>query len=205
MTTPVDKVWKIRNKDGLWSNGGSVPSFSKRGKVWNNLGHLKNHLNSMNPRRYDSATGTYYYPNKLPPEDWEIVEIIVNYDESNKSSARELMLAQQRKADLERKHGPCFSELVTRIEAKNEQAQYQWVLVIGERGKYEIQTEFADLIKHHKLKMNVDYKRVTKDAISAYAFKYKTDAMAMRLAFRGNVKGIDIQQYVETDLDIAPA
>ena len=39
------KVFKIRRKtDGLFSSGGGYPSFGKRGKIWTNIGHIKNHL-----------------------------------------------------------------------------------------------------------------------------------------------------------------
>ncbi len=38
------KVYKIRDENGLYSTGGMNPSFTKAGKTWNNIGHLKNHL-----------------------------------------------------------------------------------------------------------------------------------------------------------------
>lgn len=38
------KVYKIRNPQGLFSNGGSHPSFTKNGKSWSNIGHVKSHL-----------------------------------------------------------------------------------------------------------------------------------------------------------------
>lgn len=36
-----------RRKDGLFSSGGSRPSFSTKGKLWGVRGHLTNHLNIM--------------------------------------------------------------------------------------------------------------------------------------------------------------
>ena len=39
-------VYKIRRKsDGLFSMGGSWPSFNKNGKIWKQKGHLTSHLN----------------------------------------------------------------------------------------------------------------------------------------------------------------
>ena len=38
-------IYKIRRKsDGLFSMGGDSPKFNKNGKVWKQIGHLKNHL-----------------------------------------------------------------------------------------------------------------------------------------------------------------
>ena len=38
------KVFKIRDANGLYSTGGMEPDFTKGGKVWNSIGHVKNHL-----------------------------------------------------------------------------------------------------------------------------------------------------------------
>jgi len=36
------QMFKIRNKiDGKFSKGGMIPSFSRLGKTWSNIGHLK--------------------------------------------------------------------------------------------------------------------------------------------------------------------
>lgn len=40
-------VYKIRNKDGLYSTGGSSPSFTKNGKVWNSKSALNNHIRML--------------------------------------------------------------------------------------------------------------------------------------------------------------
>lgn len=43
-----DKYYKImRLKDGLYSTGGTSPRFAPRGKVWRNIGFLKNHLHQV--------------------------------------------------------------------------------------------------------------------------------------------------------------
>lgn len=58
-------VYKIRDSETrLFSSGGSEPNFSKKGKVWSNIGHIKNHLKMF----------------KVIPSEWEVVkyEIIEN-------------------------------------------------------------------------------------------------------------------------------
>jgi len=43
-----EKIYKIRKKnDGLFSKGGSRPSFDKRGKFWRSIGSVKLHLNHV--------------------------------------------------------------------------------------------------------------------------------------------------------------
>jgi len=38
------KVFRIRDKNGLYSTGGQTPNFTKGGKTWSNIGHVKSHL-----------------------------------------------------------------------------------------------------------------------------------------------------------------
>jgi len=45
------KIYKIRNKEGFFSNGGSNPSFTKQGKSWSNIGHIKSHLGYNSPEK----------------------------------------------------------------------------------------------------------------------------------------------------------
>ncbi len=40
----MTKLYKIQNKDGLFSTGGTVPDFSRNGKTWNSLSNVKAHL-----------------------------------------------------------------------------------------------------------------------------------------------------------------
>lgn len=48
------KVYKIRNKEGLYSAGGRTPRFTKTGKTWSHIGYLKNHLGGRSelPKQY---------------------------------------------------------------------------------------------------------------------------------------------------------
>ena len=48
-------IFKIRRKsDGLFSAGGSTPTFTKLGKLWKMQGHLTNHL-----RQLHNGIGTF--------------------------------------------------------------------------------------------------------------------------------------------------
>lgn len=44
-------VYKIRNPQGLFSTGGSTPSWSKRGKTWVALNHVNAHLTLIRTER----------------------------------------------------------------------------------------------------------------------------------------------------------
>jgi hypothetical protein len=70
--------YMIRNKEGMYSRGGSEPIFTnlKFGKVWNSLGSLKNHLNC------------FLGHNKPIPDDWLVIELEVV--EKELISAKEL-------------------------------------------------------------------------------------------------------------------
>lgn len=62
--------FKIRRKtDGLFSMGGSNPSFNKKGKTWTGKGHITNHVRQLD-RRWGKPD---------PYEDCELVtcEIVI--------------------------------------------------------------------------------------------------------------------------------
>lgn len=44
---PMETIYKIRRDDGLFSTGGMSPSFTVKGKIWRQKGHLHNHLNQV--------------------------------------------------------------------------------------------------------------------------------------------------------------
>ena len=53
------KSYKIRNPSGEYSSGGNPPKFTKRGKAWSTLGHLKSHLTMLSEyqrRAYEGCT-----------------------------------------------------------------------------------------------------------------------------------------------------
>lgn len=75
----MNTIYKIRHKvTGLWSLGGANGDrWNKKGKTWNGLGPLKNHL-----RLY--ITGGFYL-NRPIPEEWEVLSytIIVDSNQIN--------------------------------------------------------------------------------------------------------------------------
>jgi len=44
-------MFKIKNNEGLYSNGGMKPDFTRRGKFWRGLGPLMSHLSQLNDLR----------------------------------------------------------------------------------------------------------------------------------------------------------
>ena len=50
-------IYRIKNKDGLFSNGGHFPYFTKKGKIWKHIGHVKLHLKQL----HSSVLSTYQY------------------------------------------------------------------------------------------------------------------------------------------------
>lgn len=57
-------TFKIRDRaTGLYSTGGSTPRWSKRGKVWTNIGHVKLHLQQL-------------WRDESYPETAEVVEFV---------------------------------------------------------------------------------------------------------------------------------
>jgi hypothetical protein len=45
-------VYKIRTKDGLFSQGGTWPRFNTKGKIWKRKGDLTSHLNHLPHTKY---------------------------------------------------------------------------------------------------------------------------------------------------------
>lgn len=88
------KIFKITDtKTGLFSSGGIGPGWSKRGKTWNNIGHVKNHLRQFigNFRKYPEQgwKSEYEWINKIP-DSWMVVEMS-SISGVKQYSARELM------------------------------------------------------------------------------------------------------------------
>jgi hypothetical protein len=81
------KVFMIRRKrDGLFSNGGSHPSFNTRGKQWSRVGDVKSHLTMVledsrfglrewnsNMQRYELKLEKFF-TNTNPYLDCEVIE-----------------------------------------------------------------------------------------------------------------------------------
>ncbi len=78
------KVYKIMDKDtGLYSTGGIDPKWTKQGKTWNGMNHVKNHL-----RQFCEES----WPDKLwyngIPDSWIIQEYLVSESLINNLSAK---------------------------------------------------------------------------------------------------------------------
>lgn len=71
-----ETFYKIRNPEtGLFSSGGSMPNWTKRGKVWRGVGPLKNHLNLIMNRAY------YGRRNRAVYDGCELVTVQVTTEE----------------------------------------------------------------------------------------------------------------------------
>lgn len=71
--------YKIRDKQtGLFREGGMFGSWSKRGKEWDSVGHIKNHLNQ-------------FPGSKIDWENWELVEYTYEPIEKGSITLKELL------------------------------------------------------------------------------------------------------------------
>lgn len=73
----VLKFYRIKNTaTGLYSTGGVVPRWNKKGKVWNNIGHIKSHITGVkayaNPKKFSIK------PPTQSMRTWEIEEAVFN-------------------------------------------------------------------------------------------------------------------------------
>lgn len=84
-------VYKIRRKDdGLFSNGGAYPSFSKTGKLWKQRGHLTSHLNQVHHRRvYDECEIVTYELSETEIDNKPMAQYLVERDQERERKAQE--------------------------------------------------------------------------------------------------------------------
>lgn len=88
MNQVIHEVFKIRHKEtGLFSRGGtdSKNIWTKEGKSWSNIGHLKNHLN-----QYINVMNRSVFKDN-PYENAEIVKVETNYDMCFKTDVMDMM------------------------------------------------------------------------------------------------------------------
>lgn len=71
----MDYIFKIKNPKGLFSTGGVRPRFTKTGKAWKTLGHLKSHLTLMDEAHYYTTSNPSVY------KDCVVVRYVVKIDE----------------------------------------------------------------------------------------------------------------------------
>jgi len=99
-------VYRIRRKsDGLFSTGGNRPSFTVKGKVWNNKGGLHAHLN-MNPKKWVATApgpfGEYRSAQRDAYEGCELVEFEIVETEKTTTSLDAYRAAKQKADDAKK-------------------------------------------------------------------------------------------------------
>lgn len=113
------KVYKIRDENGLYSNGGMNPSFTKAGKAWNNIGHLKNHLRQFFDRTsYRGRTAELY-------DNAEIIAIEIVETEVEKTPVTDMIIEMLEKdveqiQDLADRYPQSQSYQDNVVDAKNQ-------------------------------------------------------------------------------------
>lgn len=95
MKSPI-KQYAIRDTvTGLFSSGGEKPKWGQTGKVWRSVAALKNHLILQAHRHYGSAWWPRTKPEsdywKYIPDNWEIVEVVLEPTSSGTDNARLFM------------------------------------------------------------------------------------------------------------------
>lgn len=120
------EIWKIRQiSTGLFSGGGNIDPYSggwcEKGKNWNKLGHLKNHLN----------LGINFY--RRHQDDIEVVKMELVVCEKDTISMKELLDAREKKNKAK--------------EAKYEKARRESRLIEIEREKVKLEDELKKLKK----------------------------------------------------------
>lgn len=87
------RFYKIRDiNTGLFSNGGLVPSFSKKGKTWNNIGHVKASLVGYS-KHTAFVPGKGKVAQNTIPRTWEVVEYIFTQTEKKIIPIEEVVIA----------------------------------------------------------------------------------------------------------------
>jgi hypothetical protein len=197
----VVTVYKVKDLEtGLFLNKSC--GWDKKGKTWESLGKLKLTLGN-NGYFSDRHNGE-----RLFGDDVKIISIKIVETEDNTSDIDDFIEKHRRYQALGKKFGRSFQDLVERIEAQGQNEQFQWVLAA--EGSWDwtnkVPTgDFAELLqicKDLKLKQNKDFKRASNYGEGGcVAFASKQVAMTVRLSMRGRCKGIDIKEFVETNLD----
>lgn len=83
------KLYKIRHKvTGLYSKGGASPYWSKKGKTWSSIGHLKRHIAGVVDSRYHKMSDMV---------NWEILEIEVSETLTPIGTAMDIALEREKK------------------------------------------------------------------------------------------------------------
>jgi hypothetical protein len=100
------KIYKIIHKNtGLYNAGGTTPRWTKKGKKWSSLGHLKLHIISQ--LNYNYTTNQYSYNKDIL--NWEVIEIEVSEMVNSKFNAHAL-IEEKLKEENDRKNKRLLEE-----------------------------------------------------------------------------------------------
>lgn len=95
-------IYKIRSRvTGLYSTGGGTPGWSKKGKTWNQRGHVSNHLHGL----YPAGKRTYI------EHAAEVVTCIIREEDVETTAVSDWLAGvEQRKAEKEAKAKKAFDD-----------------------------------------------------------------------------------------------
>ena len=202
----MSSVYRIRNGQGLWSNGGAKPTFSTRGKAWVSIGALKSHLRNLVEAHYGETRDSKEPWRKLTrdlPKDWEIVEFVIVEENTDLIKPVGIIVDRMKRRErLDHFHGKAFATLVDRMDDRDQCKEYQWCLcykpdwTVG-----DMSDDVIALLKSKKLKRNTDIQIAQSGRDIAVAFKDKSQATLFKLTFPGKLTAVDVLDFVETDLD----
>jgi hypothetical protein len=104
-------VYKIRRKsDGLFSTGGMSPHFNEKGKIWNQRGHVSNHMANFRKSELDRFYGNcevvLYQVEEteletLPATEWKVTKETARAKELQEQRRREYMI-EYKKREIKR-------------------------------------------------------------------------------------------------------
>lgn len=83
------KVYRIRDKNGLYSTGGTSPDFTRGGKTWSNLGHVKSHLRQFSGRNLETYANAEIVCVEYTEKDVESFDVLDFMEGLNKQDIAE--------------------------------------------------------------------------------------------------------------------
>lgn len=183
------KIYRIRQRStGLWSSGGSSPTFGKRGKTWDQIGHLSSHMTSLLDSQGKKPIPKVY-------DDAEVVEFVLAETVARTFDARQMLERKKRAILIQKQHGYELSDLVTKLEKEERIDTYRWCIAfpIYVDGKWS-QDEISAWFKTNKGLLKRDnHVRIR----TTYAFNDRSIAAQIRLSSPFATKGIDLVEFVE--------
>jgi hypothetical protein len=174
----------IRNKTtGLFSTGGAMPGFSKKGKMWTSTNSFSGHLalfdNERMIRHYSDCEFVTYELNEIATQD--VAETIIRND---------------RKEKLRAEFGRAFSDFIDSLDKRNKLDVFPWIVrVVGSRFTGAVDAG-ATAIKLNKIK-----KQNYASMQSNYAFASKQDAMMFRLSVGMDTIAFDTKTFTDWQIE----